>query len=234
MKKMFLRFSSIFTAAFLVAILVSSCGRSKKSNLNEEIKEQEISLTAENKMSGSLSQDFEVTKGVLKTGKYGLNTLMVEVKRTSSPLSFVADKSAFAHEGVAKQFEYDIKAEILGENDIPVVNSLQYSDSGPFVSLRSLKSGETAWLTFSASGISDVTKAKKVKLTSTLEKRDLSSSGGSSSSSSSSDENGSGNNTSPSSDSKGKDNINMDDIEKAQKALDKSIDQLDKINKMVN
>lgn len=181
---------TIFGAVFIASVFLISCGGKKsddKDKKENETKEAEYTLSVEPSMSGDLSKDFEVTKAILKVEQYG-SKLLVEIKRTQSELSFDAQKAAFDGEGVAQQFEYDVKADVLGENDAPLETSLGHSKTEPFVSMRSLKPGETVWLEFSAYGLKDAAKAKKVKLTSSLEKRDLSSSSSSSDDESSDDE----------------------------------------------
>jgi hypothetical protein len=152
-----------------IALLLVSCGGNKDDDKSTERKVGDYNLAVDKAMNGDLSSDFEVTKAVLKVEKYGAK-LLVEVKRTSSEFAFNVEHAKFDHEGVADSLKYDVQADILGESDVPVETSLSYASLDPFVKLRSLKKGETLWLEFSASRVDDPSKAKKVKLTSSLEK----------------------------------------------------------------
>jgi len=152
-----------------IALLLVSCGGNKDDDKSSERKVGDYNLAVDKAMNGDLSSDFEVTKAVLKVEKYDAK-LLVEVKRTSSEFAFNVEHAKFDHEGVADSLKYDVQADILGESDVPVETSLSYASLDPFVKLRSLKKGETLWLEFSASRVDDPSKAKKVKLTSSLEK----------------------------------------------------------------
>jgi hypothetical protein len=165
MKKTLTYFSTLLSIAFLLV----SCGGNKDDDKSTERKVGDYNLAVDKAMNGDLSSDFEVTKAVLKVEKYGAK-LLVEVKRTSSEFAFNVEHAKFDHEGVADSLKYDVQADILGESDVPVETSLSYASLDPFVKLRSLKKGETLWLEFSASRVDDPSKAKKVKLTSSLEK----------------------------------------------------------------
>ena len=158
-----------FCTLLSIALLLVSCGGNKDDDKSTERKVGDYNLAVDKAMNGDLSSDFEVTKGVLKVEKYGAK-LLVEVKRTSSEFAFNVEHAKFDHEGVADSLKYDVQADILGESDVPVETSLSYASLDPFVKLRSLKKGETLWLEFSASRVDDPSKAKKVKLTSSLEK----------------------------------------------------------------
>lgn len=158
-----------FSAILSITFLLTSCGGSKEDDKSTERKVGDYNLAVVKSMNGDLSADFEVTKAVLKVEKYGAK-LLVEVKRTSNSFSFDVDHAKFDHEGIADSLKYDVQADILGESGVPVETSLSYASMDPFVKLRSLKKGETLWLEFSASRVDDPSKAKKVKLTSSLEK----------------------------------------------------------------
>jgi hypothetical protein len=105
----------------------------------------------------------------LKVEKYSAK-LLVEVKRTSREFAFDVEHAKFDHEGIADSLKYDVQADILGESDVPVETGLSFASPDPFIKLRSLKKGESLWLEFSASRVDDPSKAKKVKLISSLEK----------------------------------------------------------------
>ena len=155
---------------FVSATILTSCG----GGSNEKEPEKKIGdfpLTVDKGMTGDFSKYYEVTKAVLKLEKFG-GKLMVEVKRTDVPFEgFDVDHLKFEHEGSGAIYQYDIKADLLGDNDLPLESSLGAYGNDPFVTMRSLKAGETLWLEFSAGGGMDgpdPTKAKKVKLSSIL------------------------------------------------------------------
>ena len=158
---------------FVSAAFLSSCGGGAKEDgaKKPEKKIGDFPLTVEKSMTGDFSKYYEVTNAVLKIEKIGAK-LMVEVKRTDVPFEGLeVDHLKFEHEGVADKYKYDIKADLLGDNDLPLESSLGQYGNDPFVTMRSLKTGETVWLEFSAGGGidgPDPTKAKKVKLASTL------------------------------------------------------------------
>lgn len=104
--------------------------------------------------------------------------LLVEVERIGSDLPFDANDAQVCGVGAGKTYEWCVSADILGENDLPVETNLDIYGYDPFEKMPSLKQGETIWLEFSLSYNSELEinpkKAKKVKLISNLEERDLS------------------------------------------------------------
>jgi C4-type Zn-finger protein len=152
----------------MTAALFTSCGGGDEKT-TEERKPKDYTLTVEKALGGDFSKYFEVTKATLKIEEIG-SKLMVEVKRTDAEFEGVdVNHMKFENEG-SEKYVYDITADLLGENDVPVETSLKSSNSDGFAKLRSMKSGETAWLEFDAGREADKnpTKAKKVKLSSTL------------------------------------------------------------------
>ncbi|MFM7565181.1 MAG: hypothetical protein ACKO4K_00365 [Flavobacteriales bacterium] len=170
MKRTMMNFGAML---FVSAAFLTSCGGGGKEDgaKKPEKKKGDYTLAVEKSMSGDFSKYYEVTKAVLKIEEIG-SKLMVEVKRTDVPFDGIeVDHLKFENEGVADKYKYDIKADLLGENDLPLESSLGEYGNDPFVTMRSLKAGETVWLEFSAGGGIDgvdPTKAKKVKLASTL------------------------------------------------------------------
>ena len=155
-------------ALVTMSFLTTSCGGKSDAPIGpDKPKKGDYPLTVDKAMSGDFSQYYEVTKAVLKIEDYG-SKLMVEVKRTDVAFEEIDLTSLkFQHEGSGGKYQYDIKADLLGANDLPTENSLGHHANDPFVTMRSLKAGETVWLEFSARD-ADPTKSKKVKLSSTL------------------------------------------------------------------
>jgi hypothetical protein len=167
----------LFGLAILSTISFMSCGGKKE----EEKKAADYTLEVDKVLSGPMSEAFEVTKAVLKiSGEIMGSKLMVEVKRTDKALPFDEKDQNVCGVGVATSSEWCISAEIIGENDIPVESNLEKYGYEPFEKLPSMKAGETVWLEFSIrESEKDPSKAKKVKLTSSIEKRDIQASTGS-------------------------------------------------------
>lgn len=160
---------SLFSGILCISLIFLSCGGNKSDNKPSERKVGDFKVSIDKSMNGDLSSYFEVTQAIVRVEKYG-SKLLVEVKRNAVDFSFDVEHAKFEHEGVADSLKYDLNADILGESDAPLETNLTYASQEPFVKLRSLKKGETIWLEFSAGLLEDASKAKKVKLNSTLEK----------------------------------------------------------------
>jgi hypothetical protein len=154
--------------ALVTMSFLTSCGGKSDAPIGpDKPKKGDYPIAVDTAMSGDFSQYYKVTKAVLKIEDYG-SKLMVEVKRTDVAFEEMDLTSLkFEHEGSGGKYQYDIKADLLGANDLPTENSLGHHANDPFVTMRSLKAGETVWLEFSARD-ADPTKSKKVKLSSTL------------------------------------------------------------------
>jgi hypothetical protein len=168
--------NTIFLIA--LAILINSCGGSSST---DKKKSGDYNLEVEKTLSGPFSESFEVTKAVLKISDETFGTkLLVEIKRTSFKLPLNPEEAQVCGNGAGKTYEWCITADICGENNLPIETNLDKYGYDPFEKALSLKEGETIWLEFSLSYNSelekDPTKAKKVKLTSSIEKSDLSNS----------------------------------------------------------
>lgn len=160
---------TLFSGILCISLFFLSCGGNKSDNKPSERKVGNFKVSIDKSMNGDLSSYFEVTQAIVRVEKYG-SKLLVEVKRNAVDFSFDVEHAKFEHEGVADSLKYDLNADILGESDAPLETNLTYAAQEPFVKLRSLKKGETIWLEFSAGLLEDASKAKKVKLNSTLEK----------------------------------------------------------------
>lgn len=183
------KITKLFFATLSTTILITSCGGdSENSNANGD-----YTLEVEKILNGPFSESFEVTKAVLKIGdEMSFDTkLLVEVKRTSSELPFDANDAQVCGVGAGKKNEWCISADILGENKMPLETNLEIYGYDPFEKMLSLKSGETIWLEFSLGYdtklAKDPSKAKKVKLSSSVTENDMSSSSSSEEDYSSSD-----------------------------------------------
>jgi hypothetical protein len=164
--------------AIVIAILFASCGGSGSS---DKKKSGDFNLAVEKTLSGPFSESYEVTNAVLKISEEAFGTkLLVEIKRTSSELPLNPNDAQVCGVGAGKTFEWCISADILGESNLPIETNLDKYGYEPFEKALSLKDGETIWLEFSLGYDSELekepSKAKKVKLTSSMEERDLSSS----------------------------------------------------------
>lgn len=180
-----------FAIAGLTAFLMTACGGSGNS---DKKKYGDFPLEVDKKISGAFSESYEVTNAVLKISKEPFGTkLLVEIKRSSADLPLDPNDAQVCGVQAGKSFDWCISADILGERNIPVQTNLRQYGSAPFEKSLSLKDGETIWLEFSLAYNSeletDPSKAKKVKLASSLEKRDMSGYSSSSSSSTSSSSN---------------------------------------------
>jgi hypothetical protein len=179
--------------AVMTAFLMIACGGSGNS---DKKKSGDFPLEVDKTIGGAFSESFEVTNAVLKISEQSFGTkLLVEIKRTSADLPLDPNDAQVCGVGAGKSFEWCISADILGESNMPVETNLDKYSYDPFEKSLSLKSGETIWLEFSLGYNSeletDPSKAKKVKLTSSLEKRDMSGYSSSSSSTSSNSNSGS-------------------------------------------
>jgi hypothetical protein len=183
--------------AVMTAFLMTACGgsdSSDNSDSSDKKKSGDFPLEVEKTVSGAFSESFEVTNAVLKISEESFGTkLLVEIKRTSADLPLDPNDAQVCGVGAGKSFEWCISADVLGESNMPVETNLDKYGYDPFEKSLSLKSGETIWLEFSLGYNSeletDPSKAKKVKLTSSLEERDMSGYSSSSSSSTSSSSN---------------------------------------------
>jgi len=167
MKKGILKTGLLFV---ITAALFASCGGGDEKTVDTKEREvKDYPLTVEKALGGDFSKYFEVTKATLKIESIG-SKLMVEVKRTDAEFEGVdVNHMKFDREG-SEKYVYNITADLLGENDLPIETSLKSSNSDGFAKLRSMKAGETTWLEFDAGmeAEKNPTKAKKVKLSSTL------------------------------------------------------------------
>lgn len=173
----------LFEVAFSALIFLSSCGGG--GGTVQEVKDNSTKLEITSKISGAFSENFVVTNAVLKTSSdpYG-SKLLVEVKRTSTKFSFGVEKAQVCGVGAGKEYTYCISADILDETGIPIETNLDKYGYEPFEKCLSLNTDETIWFEFSLGYSSTLKenpeKAKKVKLNSSLEKNDVSSSSSSS------------------------------------------------------
>jgi len=186
-----MNFKNISVAiAIGTTILLSACGGG--GSKSDEKSSGDYNLTVNENLSGALSESYKVNKSVLKISDKSFGTkLLVEVERIGSDLPFDANDAQVCGVGAGKTYEWCVSADILGDNDMPVETNLDKYGYDPFEKMPSLKQGETVWLEFSLGYDSELEtnpeKAKKVKLTSSLEERDLSGYSSSSSETSSDD-----------------------------------------------
>ncbi|QQR87018.1 MAG: hypothetical protein IPJ76_01975 [Flavobacteriales bacterium] len=164
------------SAALLVSALAVSCGGSSDPDKKQA---GDFPLEVEQTMSGTLSESYIVTKAVLKVSEEIFGTkLLVEIKRTDEPLPFDANDAQVCGVGAGKKYQWCIAADMLGEGDLPLATNLEKYGYEPFEKALSLGANETAWLEFSLSGNTELEKnpgkAKKVKLSSSMEEQDTS------------------------------------------------------------
>lgn len=162
--------------SILLTVVLTSCGNSSK---NDKKQSGDFKLDVDPKISGSFSESYKVNNAVLKISEKSFGTkLLVEIERTDADLPLNPNDAQVCGVGAGKTFEWCMSADILGDNDLPIDTNLDKYGYDPFEKALSLKSGEKVWLEFSLGYNSDLeeepTKAKKVKLTSSLEERDLS------------------------------------------------------------
>ncbi len=162
--------------SILFTVVLTSCGNSSKNDKKES---GDFKLEVDSKINGSFSDSYKVNNAVLKISEKSFGTkLLVEIERTDADLPLNPNDAQVCGVGAGKTFEWCMSADILGDNDLPIDTNLDKYGYDPFEKALSLKSGETIWLEFSLGYNSDLeeepSKAKKVKLTSSLEERDLS------------------------------------------------------------
>lgn len=162
--------------SILLTVVLTSCGNSSK---NDKKQSGDFKLEVDSKINGSFSDSYKVNNAVLKISEKSFGTkLLVEIERTGADLPLNPNDAQVCGVGEGKTFEWCMSADILGDNDLPIDTNLDKYGYDPFEKALSLKSGETIWLEFSLGYNSELedepSKAKKVKLTSSLEERDLS------------------------------------------------------------
>lgn len=160
---------ALFIFIGITSLLTSCGGNGNKSTFENK----STKLSVESKMSGALSENFEVINAVLKTEatSYSEYTkLLVEVKRTANKFSFDPEKADIC--GISsndKTITYCITADVLNESGIPIATNLDIYGYDSFEKAIRLNTGETVWLEFSC-GNATHEESKKVKLSSSLEK----------------------------------------------------------------
>lgn len=168
--------SSLVVAVISLTVLFSACGG---GSISDDKRVGDYNLFVIENLTGSLSQNYKATKSILKISNKTFGTkLLVEVEKTGSELPFDVNNAQVCGTGSGKTYEWCISADILGENDLPVETNLDIYGYESFDKIPSLQEGETVWLEFSLGYNSELEsqpeKAKKIKLTSSLEKRDFS------------------------------------------------------------
>jgi hypothetical protein len=161
----------VLASTVISAIFLTACGGGSKKALQNK----STPLAVESKMSGALSENFEVVNAVLKTEatSYSETTkLLVEIKRTTTKFSFKVEDADVCGVSSGKKYTYCITADVLNETGIPVSTNLDKYGYDPFEKCLSLNAGETIWLEFSCRASHD--EAKKVKLISSLVKNAIS------------------------------------------------------------
>ena len=155
----------------LTICLLTACGGGNKKA--SSAKTGDFPLEIEKIVSGPFSESLEVTNAVLKISDQAFGSkLMVEVKRTSAELPLDPNDADVCGVRSGKSYSWCISADILGESNLPVETNLDIYGYKPFEQLLSLQSGESVWLEFSTRDKdlkNDPSKAKKVKLMSSVE-----------------------------------------------------------------
>ena len=167
----YMRIKSILLACLVLAsILFTACGGGKSKTPYEN---KSTNLTVETKMTGPLSENFEVINAILKTEatSYSSTTkLLVEVKRTAVSFSFKIAEAEVCGVGEGKKYTYCISADVYNAAGIPIATNLEKYGYESFEKCLTLNVDETIWLEFSCGASHE--EVKKVKLSSSLEKND--------------------------------------------------------------
>lgn len=153
----------------LASILFTACGGRNKTPFENK----SSSLTVETKMTGPLSDNFDVINAILKTEatSYSSTTkLLVEIRRTAASFSFNIAEAQFCGVGAGKKFTYCISADVCNAAGVPIATNLIMYGLEPFEKCLTVNAGEIIWLEFSCGASHE--EAKKVILSSSLIKND--------------------------------------------------------------
>jgi len=159
---------NVFGVLMILLFLISCGGETKK----EELKASNTKLEVTQLMNGALSSNFEIVNSSLNiaASAYG-HKLLVEIKRTDKDFTFDVNDVQYCGVGAGKSNEYCINADIMDVSGSPIVTNLGKYGTKPFEQCLSLNEGETIWLEFMIYDkglIVDPSKAKTVRLTSSL------------------------------------------------------------------
>jgi len=158
---------NVFWVLTILLFLISCGDETKKENETSVTK-----LNVESKMTGGLSDYYEVVNASLNIGSGSFDRkLLVEVKRTSKEFEFDGNDVQLCGTSAGKSNEYCISADIMGDSESPLATNLGKYGTKPFEQCLSLNANETIWLVFFVDNkdlIRNPTKAKTVKLISSF------------------------------------------------------------------